>query len=74
MKLAVVSCSHFETGYFNAYEAIAAMDDINAVVHLYKINTVANSQNLRQIAICCPFTPNLALSEKYVGATLSLIN
>ena len=34
VKLAIVSCSHFETGYFNAYEAIAAMDDIDAVVHL----------------------------------------
>ncbi|MEL7120011.1 MAG: alkaline phosphatase D family protein [Bacteroidota bacterium] len=34
IKLAIVSCSHFETGYFNAYKAIAEMEDLNAVVHL----------------------------------------
>lgn len=34
LKLAVVSCASFSHGFFNAYEAVAAHDDIDAVVHL----------------------------------------
>ncbi|MCB0601831.1 MAG: alkaline phosphatase D family protein [Saprospiraceae bacterium] len=34
MNLAVVSCSNYEAGYFNAYGLIAEIDDIAAVVHL----------------------------------------
>ena len=34
LKLAVVSCSNYEFGPFNAYGAIAERDDLNAVIHL----------------------------------------
>ena len=34
VKLAFVTCSNFQTGYFNAYAVLAKMDDLNAVVHL----------------------------------------
>ena len=34
LKMAVVSCSNYEWGYFNAYRRIANMDDIDLVVHL----------------------------------------
>lgn len=34
VKLAVVSCSNYEFGYFNAYGALAQVQDLDAVVHL----------------------------------------
>lgn len=34
LKLAVVSCASFPHGFFNAYEALAERDDIDAVIHL----------------------------------------
>ncbi len=34
IRFAVVSCSNYEWGYFNAYGAIAEMEDIDAVLHL----------------------------------------
>jgi alkaline phosphatase D len=34
LKFAVVSCNHFEGGYFNAYRLIANRNDIDAVIHL----------------------------------------
>jgi alkaline phosphatase D len=34
VKLAVVSCSNFEAGYYNAFARIAARDDLDAVIHL----------------------------------------
>ncbi len=34
MRLAVVSCSNYPAGYFNAYAAIAAREDVDLVVHL----------------------------------------
>lgn len=34
LKMAVVSCSNYEWGYFNAYRRIANMDNIDLVVHL----------------------------------------
>jgi len=34
VKLAVVSCSNYEAGYFNAYRALASHSGIDAVVHL----------------------------------------
>ncbi|TPN89294.1 T9SS type A sorting domain-containing protein [Aquimarina algicola] len=34
VRLAVVSCSNYQNGYFNAYNQIANRDDIDAVVHL----------------------------------------
>jgi len=34
VRFAVVSCSNYEHGYFNAYRAIADRNDINAVLHL----------------------------------------
>ncbi|MBL8547632.1 MAG: alkaline phosphatase D family protein [Hyphomonadaceae bacterium] len=34
LKLAVVSCASFPHGFFNAYEAMAERDDIDAVIHL----------------------------------------
>ncbi|MGE0596457.1 MAG: alkaline phosphatase [Hyphomonadaceae bacterium] len=33
-KLAVVSCSSFSHGFFNAYEALAQRDDVDLIVHL----------------------------------------
>lgn len=34
VRFAVVSCAKFNSGYFNAYRAVAAMDDIDFVLHL----------------------------------------
>jgi len=34
VRLAVVSCSNYPKGFFNAYGAIAARDDLDAVLHL----------------------------------------
>lgn len=34
LKLAVVSCASFSHGFFNAYEALAQRDDVDAVIHL----------------------------------------
>src|SRR5690606_2399092 len=34
VKFAVVSCASYPHGFFNAYEALAQRDDIDAVVHL----------------------------------------
>ncbi len=34
VRFAVVSCSNYEYGYFNAYRAIAERNDVNAVLHL----------------------------------------
>jgi alkaline phosphatase D len=34
LKLAVVSCASYPHGFFNAYEALAAREDVDAVVHL----------------------------------------
>ena len=34
LRLAIVSCSNFEAGYFNAYGRIAEIEDLDAVVHL----------------------------------------
>lgn len=34
LRLAVVSCASYPHGYFNAYAALAAREDIDAVIHL----------------------------------------
>lgn len=34
VRFALVSCSNYEHGYFNAYEKIADRNDLNAVIHL----------------------------------------
>ncbi|MEL6535363.1 MAG: alkaline phosphatase D family protein [Bacteroidota bacterium] len=34
LKFAVVSCSNYEFGYFNAYGALAARTDLDAILHL----------------------------------------
>jgi alkaline phosphatase D len=34
LRFAVVACSNFEGGYFNAYNGIAARNDLDAVIHL----------------------------------------
>ena len=34
LRFAVVSCSNYQDGYFNAYERIAERNDIDAVIHL----------------------------------------
>ncbi len=34
LKFAVVSCSNFEAGYFNAYARIGELEDLDAVIHL----------------------------------------
>ena len=34
IKLAVVSCSNYEAGYFNAYQQLARKQDVDVVLHL----------------------------------------
>lgn len=34
VKLAIVSCSNYEAGFFNAYSRIAEREDLDAVIHL----------------------------------------
>ncbi|MCH8318753.1 MAG: PhoD-like phosphatase N-terminal domain-containing protein, partial [Bacteroidetes bacterium] len=34
IRFAVVSCAHFEHGYYNAYERIVNRNDIDAILHL----------------------------------------
>ena len=34
LKFAIVSCSNYEGGYFNAYRKISELNDLDAVVHL----------------------------------------
>ena len=34
LRFAVVSCSNYQSGYFNAYARIAERDDLSAVIHL----------------------------------------
>ncbi len=34
LRFAVVSCSNYEAGYFNAYQAIGQRNDLDAVIHL----------------------------------------
>lgn len=34
VRLAVVSCSNYTTGFFNAYAALATRDDLDAVLHV----------------------------------------
>ena len=34
VRFAVVSCANYEAGYFNAYDALAKRNDIDAVLHL----------------------------------------
>ncbi|MEN7548396.1 alkaline phosphatase D family protein [Rapidithrix thailandica] len=34
LKFGFVSCSNYQTGYFNAYKKLAEREDLNAVVHL----------------------------------------
>jgi alkaline phosphatase D len=34
LRFAVVSCSNYQSGYFNAYAALAERDDLDAVIHL----------------------------------------
>lgn len=34
LRFAVVSCSNYQQGYFNAYRDIARQDDLDAVIHL----------------------------------------
>lgn len=34
LRFAVVSCSNYEWGFFNAYKAIAQQNDLDAVIHL----------------------------------------
>lgn len=34
LRLGIVSCAHYETGYFNAYERMTTRNDLDAIVHL----------------------------------------
>ncbi len=34
LKLAVISCSNYQAGYFNVYQRIAEYNDLDAVIHL----------------------------------------
>ena len=34
IRFAVVSCSNYQNGYFNAYDRIAERNDLDAVIHL----------------------------------------
>ena len=54
MQFAVVSCSNYEWGFFNAYESIAIREDIDFVIHLgdyiyeYGPNVYGNSKLARK--------------------------
>ncbi len=51
-RFAVVSCSNYQHGYFNAYRAISERNDINAVLHLgdyiYEYGAGAYSANIAE--------------------------
>jgi len=50
VRFAVVSCSNYQHGFFNAYRAIAERNDINAILHLgdyiYEYGAGAYSANI----------------------------
>lgn len=50
VRFALVSCSNYEHGYFNAYDKIAERNDLNAVIHLgdyiYEYETGGYSANI----------------------------
>ncbi len=50
VRFALVSCSNYEHGYFNAYEKIAERNDLNAIIHLgdyiYEYETGGYSANM----------------------------
>ena len=50
VRFAVVSCSNYEYGYFNVYNALAERNDVNAVLHLgdyiYEYATGGYSANI----------------------------
>ena len=50
MRLAVVSCASLESGYFNAYEAIANRNDVDAVLMLGDYIYEYESQGLFSIS------------------------
>jgi len=49
VRMAIVSCSNFQGGYFNAYEALAQRNDVDVVLHLgdyiYEYDTTVNYFN-----------------------------
>jgi alkaline phosphatase D len=52
LRLALVSCSDFDKGYFNAYRNIAARPDLDAVLFLgdYIYETAANAPGVDRVA------------------------
>lgn len=61
VKFAVVSCAKFNSGYFNAYRAIARLDDIDFVLHLgdyiYEAAEVPTGKQTKGADIGRPFEP-----------------
>ncbi len=52
VRLAIVNCSKFEGGYYNGYDAVTKMHDVDAVVHLgdyiYESPAVGSSGSYRK--------------------------
>jgi alkaline phosphatase D len=68
-RIAVVSCSSFSHGFFNAYESLAERDDIDLVVHLgdyiyeYGINGYGGDVALQLGRVPAPEVECLRLSD-----------
>ena len=68
-RIAVVSCSSFSHGFFNAYESLAEHDDIDLVVHLgdyiyeYGINGYGGDVALQLGRVPAPEVECLGLSD-----------
>ncbi|MEO8528453.1 MAG: alkaline phosphatase D family protein [Pseudolysinimonas sp.] len=61
VRFAVVSCAKYNSGFFNAYRALAAMDDIDFVLHLgdyiYEAAQVPTGKQTAGIDIGRPMDP-----------------
>lgn len=61
IRFAVVSCAKYNSGYFNAYEAIAHREDLDFVLHLgdyiYEAGQVPRGKQTPGIDIGRPFDP-----------------
>lgn len=68
LKFAVVSCSNYQAGYFNAYRNIADRNDIDAVIHLgdyiYEYgNFVYGSDSIWENRLVEPATEIISLND-----------
>jgi alkaline phosphatase D len=65
LRFAVVSCSNYQDGFFNAYGAVAARDDLDAVLHLgdYLYETSARPTGLPEDRGHQPVQEIIALAD-----------